>query len=156
MHCSTCDTGQLSCGAGRQTTPSAAYEQGSASQPLLLSSRSSGHDLMHAASDEMQRRIKVLCQANYPACMRNALLLLLALYRCPPQPSSHARLPTVALAGSTPSSATSESWTALPEGGRGPACCARYPQHMLHDQTHLCRNLLPELCPATYVTHCKV
>ena len=39
---------------------SAAEEQGKASHLLLPSSRLSGHELMHDASDEMQRRIKVL------------------------------------------------------------------------------------------------
>lgn len=48
------------CVAGRQTMPSAANEQGKVPHLLLPSSRSSGHELMHDASDEMQRRIKVL------------------------------------------------------------------------------------------------
>ena len=54
------------CVIGRQTTPITANELGKVPHSLLPSSRSSGHELMHAASDEMQRRIKVLCQAYYP------------------------------------------------------------------------------------------
>ena len=76
MHCSdvslalpSCDAQELGCGAGRQTTPSAASEQGKAPRLLLPANRATGYELMHDASDEMQQRIKV---PSEPTCIQAA------------------------------------------------------------------------------------
>ena len=141
-------------GAGRQTTPSVASNQSSLSRSLLLSSRSSGHDLMHAASDEMQRRIKVHCLASYSACIHNVC----CFWHCPGFPTAlwHSMSTHSCLTGSTTSSATRESWTAFSKGGWGPTCRTRYCHHMLHCQPYSCAGSPYMGWPPTHATQCRV